>query len=169
MSEKLRLYRVKIGSTVIVLAHSAEEAESYMSEQIAELDDAFTWAEVKAEPVSRPGLSALELARKPYIAGDDITPKSATTSTWLIEIEAEEREMKAEAEFQKKQIPLPFNRYLDLEVEEILQARGWNDESHIKLLEGFLCSRELYGAFCDYLAVRAYEEELDSTHEEELG
>jgi hypothetical protein len=170
MSEKLpRLYRVKIGSTVIVLAHSAEEAESYMSEQIAELDDAFTWAEVKAERVSRQGLSELELARKPYIAADDITPKSATTSTWLTEIEGEEKEMKAEVEFQKKQIPLPFNRYRGLAVEEILEARGWNDESHIKLLEGFLYSRELYGEFRRYLIARAYEEELDSVHEEELG
>ena len=161
MREKLpRLYRVKIGSTVIVLAHSAEEAESYMSEQVAELDDAFTWAEVKAEQVSRPGLSVLELARKPYIAVDDITPKSATTSTWIIEIDAEEREMKAEAEFQKKQIPLRFNRFADMLAEEIYEATGWDEISQCVIMEGFIASRNLNDEFCKYLAERAYEEEL---------
>jgi len=170
MSEKLpRLYRVRVESSVIVLAHSAEEAESYMAEQFAELDDAFAWAQVKSERVSRQGLSEDELAQKPYIAVDDVALKSATTSNWLIEIEAEEKEMRAVVEFQKKQIPLPFNRYRGMSVEEIIESRGWDNASHIKLLEGFLYSRELYGEFRRYLIARAYEEELDSTHEEELG
>ena len=159
MSEKLpRLYRVRVESSVIVLAHSAKEAQEQARERLDEMDP--NVGAVTAYQTSRNDLRGLELREKPYVVCDLVPVKNQSVEQWLVEIEAEEKEMKAEVEFQKKQIPLPFNRYRGMPVEEILDARGWDDGEHIKLLEGFLCRRELYGAFCDYLAMRAHEEEL---------
>jgi hypothetical protein len=168
MREKLpRLYRVRIESSVIVLANSAKEAEEQAREGLVEMDPDV--GAVTAYQTSRNDLRKPELSYKPYVVCDLDPVKNQSVEQWLIEIEAEEKEMKAEVEFQKKQIPLPFNRYLGMAVEEILDARGWDDVEHIKLLEGFLYSRELYGEFRRYLIARAHEEELDSGHEEELG
>lgn len=159
MSEKLpRLYRVRIESSVIVLANSAKEAEEQAREGLVEMDPDV--GAVTAYQTSRSDLRKPELSQKPYVVCDLDPVKNQSVEQWLIEIEAEEKEMKAEVEFQKKQIPLRFNRFADMLAEEIYEATGWDEISQCVIMERFIASRNLNDEFCKYLAERAYEEEL---------
>lgn len=159
MSEKLpRLYRVRIESSVIVLANSAKEAEEQAREGLDEMDPDV--GAVTAYQTSRNDLRKSELSKKPYVVCDLDPVKNQSVEQWLIEIEAEEKEMKAEVEFQKKQIPLRFNRFADMGAEEIYEATGWDEISQCVVMERFIASRNLSDEFCKYLAELAYEEEL---------
>ena len=59
------------------------------------------------------------------------------------------------------------NRFARMTTDEIINEMGWNEESEIVHLEGFIASEDLEDAYQDYLAKVAEEEEDEAKKLEE--